>query len=342
MSFYHKLLFIGAINAQNSPLGGEEYKNQLILSKLKSETIELIYFDTIKWKKSPMLVLRMFWKIFFTRYDSLVISASSVSVYRLLTIIHFIRPCVLRKIVYVVIGGYFPNGIEEGRFKSDVYNVLKGLVVEGEFLKNQLMLFIKPNLISVVPNFKDFPFIEFVKREKSKSIKFVFVGRISAAKGVGKIIEASKMVIALNPSMEIQTDFYGPEDEVFNFTGGCSYQGYLDFNKKPEEAYRKLNSYDCMLFPTTWMGEGFPGVIIDAYIAGLAVIGTDWNMNTEIIKDNVNGLIIPPNNVTALANSMLWVINNIDSVHEMGSNNQKIAKNYHIDYIWDRLYTTIK
>ena len=30
-----------------------------------------------------------------------------------------------------------------------------------------------------------------------------------------------------------------------------------------------------MLFPTYWHGEGFPGIVIDAFVAGLLVVATD-------------------------------------------------------------------
>ncbi len=336
-----KIIFIGAINEFNPPQGGEEYKNQLILTKLKNEAVDLIYFDTFRWKKEPFIVLSMLWSIFFCRYDSVIISASSVSTYRLLNFIQTIRPFVLGKISYIVVGGYFPTGIITGQFKNKVYSRLNKIVVQGNFLKDQLREFINDNLISVIPNFKYFPLIEFPKRENSNRVKFVFVGRISAAKGVGEIIEVSNKLSVSNPKLDFEVDFYGPEEDIFNYTEICRYQGYLDLSNNPEDAYRKLNSYDCLLFPTTWKGEGFPGVIIDAYIAGLPVIATDWNMNTEIIKENLNGMIIPPNDAGALAKSMLWVINNRPAAHEMGRYNHQLAHEYHIDNVWGKLFSII-
>jgi glycosyltransferase involved in cell wall biosynthesis len=279
--------------------------------------------------------------LLFSTYNSIIISASSVSTYRLLRLIFLLRPNVLSRIVYVVIGGYFPEAIKSGRFNSNIYNNLKVLIVEGEFLRNQLLGFITESRVKVIPNFKDFPIIDFPNKIKSNRVKFVFVGRISATKGVSDILEATKIIVSSNPSLDIVVDFYGPPDELFNNTSVCSYRGYLDFYRKPLEAYGKLNSYDCLLFPTSWRGEGFPGVVIDAYVAGLPVIATDWNMNFEIIKNKVNGLIIPPKDIKSLVNSMLWVINNIDHAHNMGLNNHKIALNYHIDNLWDPLFENI-
>ena len=96
------------------------------------------------------------------------------------------------------------------------------------------------------------------------------------------------------------------------------------------------------MFPTTWKGEGFPGVIIDAYAAGLPVIATDWNLNKEIICEGENGFIIPPNDVQALAKKMIWVMNNRDLCKEIGMNNQIVSKHYHIDNVWYKLIDLIK
>ena len=153
-----KILFIGAINEFNQAQGGEEYKNQLILNKLKSEQIELKYFDTFRWRKSPFLLFRLLMCLFFSTYNCIIISASSVSTYRFLKLIYLVRPNALSRIVYIVIGGYFPEGIKSGRFKSKVYNNLKVLIVEGEYLRNQLLGFIEESRVKVIPNFKNLKF----------------------------------------------------------------------------------------------------------------------------------------------------------------------------------------
>ncbi len=92
-----------------------------------------------------------------------------------------------------------------------------------------------------------------------------------------------------------------------------------------------------MLFPTYWKGEGFPGVIIDAFVAGLPVIATDWNMNTEIIEDGVNGFIIEPKSSAALAEKMQYVMQSRGELEKIRQNNFTRAKDYHIDKIWPQI-----
>jgi glycosyltransferase involved in cell wall biosynthesis len=194
----------------------------------------------------------------------------------------------------------------------------------------------------VLPNFKTFPNLLLQSGKKlNYSFSFVFVGRISKGKGISEIIDAVKILNKTNE--EFKVDFYGPVEEEFDFDSNrTNYGGFLDFQNDPIQAYTKLASYDCMLFPTYWKGEGFPGVIIDAFIAGLPVIATDWNMNTEIIEEGINGFIIPPYDTVSLANKMKWVMDNRETLINIGARNNKKAKQYHIDSIWPELLEIIK
>ena len=78
-----------------------------------------------------------------------------------------------------------------------------------------------------------------------------------------------------------------------------------------------LAKYDAMLFPTYWHGEGFPGIIIDAFVSGLPVIATDWSLNADIIEDGKTGVILKENTVEALAEAMDAMINNPKFVEDV-------------------------
>jgi glycosyltransferase involved in cell wall biosynthesis len=335
-----KLLFIGAINLSNSPRGGEDYKNQLIFEKLMhSNVFDTIEIDTYNWKKKPLLVANLFLKLLFSQFDSIVISASSASTYFLLKIISKIKPSILFKIHYLVIGGYFPEGIRSKRYDWKIYNNLKSIVVEGEILKKQFVSCTKLKNLQVISNFKKFDYEISLKEKERNCFKFVFIGRISKPKGILEIIEAVSILKAGNPEMNFSVDFYGPVEDKIEFPEGLSlnYMGYLDIMNNQQKSYATLSEYSCMLFPTHWKGEGFPGVIIDAYIAGLPVIATDWSMNKEVVIHGETGLIVPIQDVNALAMAMLQVLQNPELVKKMSDNSLKKANNFHIDVVWPQI-----
>ena len=330
------LLFIGAINKNNPPRGGEEYKNQLILEKIMVDFSNAVIIDTSNWKTKPRVWLEIIYSIIYSKFSCVLISASSASTYKLLKIISWLRPSLLTNSVYLVIGGYFPEGLKSGKYNWKIYEPLKHIVVEGNLLANQIRHVSQLINLKVISNFKLYPEINFIKNTISEDFKFVFVGRISQGKGITEIIKAIE-ILKLR-KINYCVDFYGPIEDNYRLNvEPLNYKGFLDFQGDPKTSYLKLSEYDCMLFPTYWIGEGFPGVIIDAFISGLPVIATDWNMNSEIIEDGINGFLIEPKDANALSDKMIWVMENRDQLEKIRQNNLEKAKDYHIDVVWPKL-----
>lgn len=339
-----RILFIGAVNLKNLPLGGEEYKNQLFVSKLEEDFFTVV-IDTFNWSKRPRLLLRLFWNLFFVNFDRIVVSASSASTYKLIKALNFF-PSKLKKTFYFVIGGYFPEGLQTKVYNSKYYKHLRGIVVEGELLKQGILETDSFNNISVIPNFKIFNRVEKNNNEhfKKNLIKFIFISRITKTKGVGVIFESVKKLNQQGFENIFSVDFYGKIDADFvkEFKTGmqlknCSYKGYLDIMNKPSESYRLLANYHVMLFPTFWKGEGFPGVMIDAYVAGLPVIASDWNMNKDVVENGRTGELVPINDSQALAEAMQKVIKEKDLWATMAENSFKEARAFHLDTIWPQI-----
>jgi glycosyltransferase involved in cell wall biosynthesis len=125
--------------------------------------------------------------------------------------------------------------------------------------------------------------------------KFVYIGSVRRSKGIMEIIEAAKRI---NNSMTI--DIYGNLSNEFNgdyFNGlrNITYCGEV----QPENVINTLMLYDALLLPTYHFGEGYPGVILEAYTAGLPVITTRWQAIPEIV-DETTGILVEPGNADEL------------------------------------------
>jgi len=97
--------------------------------------------------------------------------------------------------------------------------------------------------------------------------------------------------------------------------------------------YQELSAFDMMVFPTYWQGEGFPGVIVDAFIAGLPVLASDWNLNSEVIEDGVTGLLFPAKDMIQLCDKMKYVIENRDILIPMRNKCLERARAFHSDTV---------
>lgn len=341
-----KILFIGSLNSFGPPRGGEEYKNQLLIERLRiSNEIEII--DTFEWRSRPIVFINLFTSTIFGKFDRIILSASSNSSNTLLKLL-YLFPNRQRKIVYFVVGGFFPSAVKNNQYNVRFYKNLHRIVVQSNTYKEILNLCGCNNVV-VVSNFKKIPAREFLhnKIKNNSQIKFVFISNISQEKGVNDIFSACSMLDAKGYEGKYQIDFFGFVSSEFelkflsSLTENMRYMGYLDVKNNPETSYKKLSEYDCMLFPTKYKGEGFPGVLIDSFIAGLPIIASNWNINKEIISSGDNGLLFQTGNISELAEQMIRVINSPEMLFAMSCKSSESAAFYDFDSIWQKIEDVI-
>jgi glycosyltransferase involved in cell wall biosynthesis len=341
-----RLLFIGALNLGQAPNGGEEYKNQVFLNKINS-FYDCKVIDTHEWRNQKIIVISILKHCYLGSYDSIIVSASSNSTYRLIQLCSLSKS-VLKKFSYFVIGGYFPEALNEGIYKVKYYKSLKSIIVEGEILKDEILNKQKLKNLIVIPNFKKFEFQPTLENKNYKIIQFVFLSLITKDKGADLIFKAVEILISKGYLGRFSVTLYGKIDDVYeqefkaNLNASIQHKGYLNIMENSLASYQVLSAYHCMLFPSYFLGEGFPGVIIDAYIAGLPVIASDWHMNSEVIENGVSGIIIPPKDEFELSMAMKTVIDNPQLLNEMSLNVRKKARDYHIDNVWEKIETVIE
>lgn len=334
-----KVIFVGSLYLAHQPDDGETMKNAILLRTLEKYSIDIIKIDLRnRWQRIFYLIKYLF-VLIFLRDSKLLFSASSMPTYKLLRL----AKCFNRKgddIIYWVIGGNFGNNIQGNLVDKKWYADLYRIIVEGEAMKNQLNDCGLDNVM-VLPNMKEISYIPHKEYVDRKIKRFVFLSRIIPQKGVDYIIQATNKLVA-NGIDKFVVDFYGRIDPGYEdaFKNGIKdnnhlkYKGFLDLGNKT--GYDILASYDAMLFPTYWQGEGFPGIIIDAFVAGLPVIASDWNLNTSLIKDAYNGITVPVHNIEALMEAMTLFINGVLNIKDISINAQNDAEKYNVDNVINR------
>jgi glycosyltransferase involved in cell wall biosynthesis len=79
--------------------------------------------------------------------------------------------------------------------------------------------------------------------------------------------------------------------------------------------------------------EGLPKCIMEAMAAGKPVIASDVRGNRDLIKDGVNGLLVPINDIGATKNAILNLINNEKLSESMGLQAKEIIKDYALETV---------
>lgn len=138
--------------------------------------------------------------------------------------------------------------------------------------------------------------------DTTKSCKrFVFLGRVIEDKGIDVILDSTRHF-----NEGITVDIFGSLDGKYTkecirskSEGLVQYKGVLAH----EQVHDALFNYDVLILPTFYQGEGYPGVIVEAYSHGLPVIATQWRAIPEIVDDSC-GILIPIHSPEALSDAM--------------------------------------
>jgi len=72
-----------------------------------------------------------------------------------------------------------------------------------------------------------------------------------------------------------------------------------------------------MIFPTYYYGEGFPATLLEANMAGLPILASNWKYNNEIVIDNTSGYLFEPRNISNIYDCILRAFDNIDVLYKM-------------------------
>jgi glycosyltransferase involved in cell wall biosynthesis len=326
-----QVLFVGWVNQGKAPVDGETTKNQYIIAELK-KYCKVIVLDFYEKRKHPWVYLQALWAVIIQSHATIVFSTSASNIYGVLK--WFKKLKIHRNVVHWVIGGTLGDKVKNGIFNANIIGYAKHTLVESPLMLRQLEDCGVAGVIQV-PNFKLINYLPKVSVPQDV-IRFVFLSRIMAEKGCNEIIAAAKLLNEWGMEDRYVVDFYGKvaDDYRMTFENGISqlsnvkYQGFLDMRQT--EGYDKLATYDMLLFPTCWRGEGFAGIFIDAFVAGLPMIITDWAHNSQFVKEGETGLFIPVHDAKALAQKMKECIEGQYNISIMKELCQIEAKRYDV------------
>ncbi len=153
------------------------------------------------------------------------------------------------------------------------------------------------------PNFRWFPntrniHAAFTMR-RDRVNKLIFLAQLYIGKGLREAVEACRNLpenchlYVFGPGTP-ETDF-----SIFDDHPRATYCGVLE----PEKVPQTLSEHDLLLFPSYLM-EGYPGSILEAFQCGVPVIATNWGSLPEIVEHEENGLLVEPRSSAAIESAI--------------------------------------
>jgi glycosyltransferase involved in cell wall biosynthesis len=212
----------------------------------------------------------------------------------------------------------------ESKIKNKELNLSDYIFVPSEIVKKSLIcLGIDEKKIIKIPYGVDISkFSQKKEYKKDKILKIVFVGAITWHKGIEILLKAIKDLKAI---INVELNLVGKivDNEILNeYKGLYNYHSFVPHEKLND--FYKQN--DIFVFPS--LIEGFGLVVLEAMASGLPVIVSDRAGSSDIVRDGIDGFVIPSGNAQMLKEKIIYFYNNRDKIEEMGKNASLNVRNY--------------
>jgi glycosyltransferase involved in cell wall biosynthesis len=154
-----------------------------------------------------------------------------------------------------------------------------------------------------------------------------FAGRLVSEKGVDILFKAFAQVKERVPEAELIIAGQGVEAEnlkslaeELGINNSVKWLGHIT----REELEHHFDAAWVQVVPSLW-AEPFGNVTTEAMMRGTAVIASATGAQPEIVIDNNTGFLVPPGDVTALADALLKLLSSRELAEEMGQTGRKRA-----------------
>lgn len=163
----------------------------------------------------------------------------------------------------------------------------------------------------------------FTQRPLKNKNSFLMVARLLKTKGVFEYCEASRLVKEKYP--EATFNLVGPENTV-KAQDLKEYidAGIINYLGPTTDVVPYFENTAINVLPSYREGLGL--VNAEAGAIGRASITCDTNGTRDTVIDGYNGFLVPVKNAQAIADKMIYFLENPDKVEEMGNNARKFAE----------------
>lgn len=182
-----------------------------------------------------------------------------------------------------------------------------------------------------------------LNNKEDNKINLLFVGRLEKAKSVHTLLYALNQLQKRKLTAEFKLTIVGEgslRKQLEELSRKLKTQHIVEFVGSQKDPAPYFSSSDIFVLPSIW--EGFGIVILEAFRAKLPVVASNIEGPSELIQDNVNGLLFEKGNAVELSKKIGSLIVDNNKRHLLGENGYKsFTEKYHIkNYVekLDRLY----
>jgi glycosyltransferase involved in cell wall biosynthesis len=189
--------------------------------------------------------------------------------------------------------------------------------------------------IQVIPNAIDLSeFTPPSQRDTQGPVRLLYVGRFNTFKNVETLVDAVGRLSQMDVG-EFELDLVGEGEQrpvlermvsELGLTRRVHFRGWVARDDIVEH-YRRA---DIFVTATTW--EGMPNTVLEAMACGLPIVGTQASGLQELVREGVNGYLVPIKDPAAMAEALVELMGNCYERRRMGWESRKLAER---EFAWE-------
>jgi glycosyltransferase involved in cell wall biosynthesis len=210
---------------------------------------------------------------------------------------------------------------------------LKNKIIETGFPKNKVFKLNNPIILeeSTIGKFKKFANIPTIG----------FIGRFVPRKGINVLVDAIKKLQERNIKVKAIFASDGPEKErIVQQVKSLGLEKIIKFVGWIEDKKAFFNSIDIFIIPS--LHEAFGVVVLEGLAYSKPIIATKSEGPSEILHNNVDGILVEINSSDEIANAIEYLIDNPEKAKKIAMNGHKEVKKYDIVKFSKNLQKIIK
>ena len=331
------ILFVGPFAP---PYNGDGVKNSCLKAGFEGAGIKGVeWFDTIarqgpRWRNNLRLLAKMWGS------PQIIFSLNKYGRYYLLPIFALMQTLRTKKGVLYVVGGSFHQQLQNDlspwrrRWMVACLNRLDGVFAESRALQQGLEA-CGLRKVELVFNPRRDSGQRWDLNEAAQG-RIVFISRVTRTKGIHDLLEAVGRLLLAGRC--VQLDVYGPVDPmdepllqkaVRESGGRIKYCGLVE----PGKVQEVLAAYHFLVLPTFHPGEGLPGVLVEAGMAGLPLLISRFSALPEYFEEGESALFTAPRDVAALVTAMERLLVDEALCRRLSTGVQKVVQPFRMEAV---------
>lgn len=352
----NRILLVGNSGSMSHGTDGQTIKVRLYLKKIKDEGFDVEFIDLENFSRHPFSVLRRIKKAI-KQCDRIVLITAERGSKILIPYINRINKKCRKPFIFPLVGTsvlhYSIDKLNEEQkslflLNCDFENLkpkkrlvrelskITYILPETEQLCKVFKKFYGLRNVYPLTNFRDLEDVRSKTKSVSHPLKLIFLSRVMREKGVFDLIDC---VQEINKTKHrISLDIYGQlcanNDDISKFKSLIDdktifYRGSLS----SDDVIDRLRDYDIFVFPTRFVGEGVPGVMVESLLAGTPILTSKFPQSKTIINDGYDAISFEMFNKEDLKQKLLFVVNNSKLISKLSSGAIETGRRYMYRYV---------